>query len=211
VRRLLLGSGFIALAGLFLGSTLIGHPGGLNATGCHNNSSTGEYHCHSDGQVGKLGDPVPMAPITGRVIAVSDGDTIKVLDVQNKTHKIRLAGIDAPERDQPFGNASRKHLMGMIAGEQVRVEALKHDRYGRVLGKVWVQPGDCPRCGKTLNANHAQIVDGMAWWYRYYAEDQSEEDRGRYESAEQEAKLRKWGLWVDAEPVAPWDWRRRQR
>jgi hypothetical protein len=64
------------------------------------------------------------------------------------------------------------------------------DITGRVLGKVWVQPADCPSCGKTLDANHAQLLAGMAWWYRYYAKEQSREDRGRYESAEDEAKAR---------------------
>jgi endonuclease YncB( thermonuclease family) len=81
----------------------------------------------------------------------------------------------------------------MVAGKEVKVESTKSDRYGRVLGKVWVQPADCPTCGKTLNTNHAQLLAGMAWWYRYYAKDQSPEDRGRYESAEDEAKARKWG------------------
>lgn len=99
----------------------------------------------------------------------------------------------------------------MVAGKDVRVESSKKDRYGRVLGKVWVQPGDCPTCGKTLNANHAQILSGMAWWYRYYAKEQPPEDRGRYESAEDEARKRGWVLWTGPEPVPPWDWRRGQR
>ena len=66
----------------------------------------------------------------------------------------------------------------MVAGKQVRVESSKSDRYGRLLGKVWVQPADCPMCGKTLDANHAQLLAGMAWWYRYYAKEQPPEDRG---------------------------------
>lgn len=179
---------------LVLALEVSAHPGGLN----------------KPTEDGSRGDPQPLADLSGRVIAVSDGDTIKVLDGDNKSHKIRLAGIDAPERDQAFGNASRKRLTAMVAGKQVRVEAIKHDRYGRVLGKVWVRPEDCPGCGKTLNVNHAQILNGMAWWYRYYAQDQSEEDQGRYESAEQEARARKWGLWIDPNPVAPWDWRRQR-
>ena len=99
----------------------------------------------------------------------------------------------------------------MVAGKQVRVESDKSDRYGRVLGKVWVQPNDCPKCGKTLDANHAQLLAGMAWWYRYYAKEQSPEDRGRYESAEDEAKARGWGLWADPAPINPYDWRKGQR
>ena len=151
------------------------------------------------------------ADISGKVVAVTDGDTIKVLDDNGVQYKIRLVGIDAPEKAQPFGNVSRKHLASMVAGKDVRVETSKNDRYGRVLGKVWVQPRDCPGCGKTLNANHAQILAGMAWWYRDYAKDQSPEDRGRYESAVEEARKRKRGLWLEPDPIPPWVWRRGQR
>ena len=91
------------------------------------------------------------ADIRGRVVAVIDGDTIKVLDSENTEYKVRLAGIDAPERGQPYSNASRKHLAFLIAGKEVFVESDKQDIYGRELGKVWVQPSDCPSCGKTLD------------------------------------------------------------
>lgn len=134
---------------------------------------------------------ITIADVSGRVVSVTDGDTIKVLDANKVQHKVRLTGIDAPERGQPFGTVSRDHLARLVAGKEVRVESSKNDRYGRILGKVWVQPADCPRCGKTLDANHAQILAGMAWWYRYDAKDQSPDDRGRYESAEDEAKARK--------------------
>lgn len=149
-----------------------------------------------------------LADFSGRVVAVTDGDTIKVLDPANSQHKVRLVGIDAPERGQPYGTVSRDHLAMLVAGKEVVVETDKQDRYGRVLGKVWVQPSDCPSCGKTLNVNHAQILAGMAWWYRYYASEQSPEDRGRYESAEDEARARGWGLWVDPHPINPYDWRK---
>jgi endonuclease YncB( thermonuclease family) len=154
---------------------------------------------------------VALADVSGRVVAVTDGDTIKVLDASNTEHKVRLTGIDAPEKGQPYGTASRNHLAAMVAGKEVKIESSKSDRYGRILGKVWVQPADCPTCGKTLNTNHAQILAGMAWWYRYYAKEQSPEDRGRYESAEDEAKARRWGLWADSNPVNPYDWRKGER
>jgi endonuclease YncB( thermonuclease family) len=144
-------------------------------------------------------------------VAVTDGDTIKVLDANSAQHKVRLTGIDAPERGQSYGTASRDHLASMVAGKDVRVESTKSDRYGRILGKVWVQPSDCPTCGKTLDANQAQLLAGMAWWYRYYAKEQSPEDRGRYESAEDEARARSWGLWADPDPVNPYDWRKGKR
>ncbi|MEH6571024.1 MAG: thermonuclease family protein [Halioglobus sp.] len=149
--------------------------------------------------------------ISGSVVAVTDGDTIKVLDPSHVLHEVRLTGIDAPERDQPFSKASTKYLTSLLAGKDVFVEWSKSDRYGRVLGKVWVQPADCPKCGKTLDANHAQLLAGMAWWYRYYAQEQPPEDRGRYESAEDEARKRGWGLWADPHPVNPYDFRKGSR
>ena len=117
--------------------------------------------------------------------------------------EVRLTGIDAPERGQPFGQASKKYLAALVSGKEVFVESNKNDRYGRVLGKVWVQPADCSTCGKTLDVNHAQLLAGMAWWYRYYAKQQSPEDRGRYESAEDEAKGRRRGLWSEPDPIIP--------
>ena len=155
--------------------------------------------------------PVAHADFEGQVVAVTDGDTIKVLDAASQLHKIRLAGIDAPEKAQAYGQASRRHLARLVAGKQVRIEASRIDRYGRVLGKVWVQPSDCAACGKTLNANHAQILAGMAWWYGYYADQQSEEDRARYQSAVNEARARRVGLWQDADAIPPWAWRRGHR
>ena len=125
--------------------------------------------------------------------------------------EVRLTGIDAPERGQHFGQASKKYLAALVSGKEVFVESNKNDRYGRMLGKVWVRPADCSSCGKTLDANHAQLLAGMAWWYRYYAKQQSPEDRGRYESAEDEAKARGWGLWSDPDPVNPYYWREGRR
>jgi len=130
-----------------------------------------------------------------------------VLDSNNEQHRIRLAGIDAPEKGQPFGKASRKMLRELVAGNDVRVVFYKYDRYGRIVGKVWVRPPDCPKCGKTLDVSLAQITSGMAWWYRKYAHEQSSEDRGRYEFAEQEAKAERVGLWHEKNPVPPWEYR----
>ena len=154
---------------------------------------------------------IAQADITGVVVSVTDGDTIKVLDGNSNQHKVRPTGIDAPERGQPFGQASKKYLTALVSGKEVFVESNKNDRYGRVLGKVWVQPSDCPKCGKTLDVNHTQLLAGMAWWYRYYAKQQSPEDRGRYESAEDEAKARGWGLWSEARPINPYDWLKGRR
>ena len=152
-----------------------------------------------------------LGDIAGKVVSVTDGDTIKVLDSTSTQYKVRLTGIDAPEQGQPYSDASRAHLASMLAGKQVFVASDNSDRYGRVLGKVWVQPRDCASCGKTLDANHAQLLAGMAWWYRYYASEQSPEDRGRYESSEDEARKRKQGLWADPDPINPYRWRKGKR
>ena len=85
-----------------------------------------------------------------------------MLDSNKEHRRVRLAGIDAPEKRQPFGNASRKKLRDLVAGKEVLVEFEKYDRYGRIVGKVWVTPPDCPKCGKTLDAGLAQITSGMA-------------------------------------------------
>jgi endonuclease YncB( thermonuclease family) len=146
--------------------------------------------------------------LVGYVVGVADGDTITVLDVDRQQHKIRLSGIDAPERTQPFGDKSKTNLSRLVFNKDVRVEWKKRDRYQRIVGKVMVESPDCRNCGQTLDAGLAQITTGMAWWYRDYAKEQSEEDRGRYEHAEFEAKIRRAGLWNDKNPVPPWEWRK---
>ena len=106
---------------------------------------------------------------------------------------------------------SRKRLRGLVAGKDVRirVEFQEYDRYGRIVGKVWVTPHDCPTCDKTLDVGLAQITSGMAWWFRRYAHEQSPEDQGRYEFGEQEAKAKKVGLWQEKNPQPPWEFRRK--
>ena len=147
--------------------------------------------------------------LLGVVVGVSDGDTITVLDSERQQHKVRLGGIDAPEKAQPFGQRSKENLSRLVFNKEVAVDWTKRDRYGRIVGKVMVQPSDCPTCPKTLDAGQAQLSVGMAWWYRKYAKEQPPEDRGRYESEEQEARVRRVGLWQDPDPVPPWEWRRR--
>ena len=149
--------------------------------------------------------------LEARVVGVTDGDTIKVLDANHVEYKVRLAGIDAPERDQPFGQRSKQSLSNAVMGQPVRIEWSKQDRYGRLVGKVWVAPPtpDCrtTACPKTLDVNLAQLTVGLAWHYKEYQHEQTPEDRGRYAFAEQEARARHAGLWADPDPTAPWDWR----
>ena len=134
------------------------------------------------------------------MVKITDGDTLVVLDAGNTQHKIRLPGIDAPESNQPFGKRSKEALSALVAGQRVEVDWHKHDRYGRILGKVIAQ-------GKDVNL--AQVRTGMAWWYRKYANEQSLVDQGIYAAAEAKARVTGVGLWTDKDPIAPWDWRKR--
>ena len=139
--------------------------------------------------------------LTGRVVAVTDGDTITVLDAANVQHKIRLAGIDCPEKNQPHGQAAKQSISDQVFDREVRVVSDKRDRYGRVVGQVWVSGAD---------ANLEQIRRGLAWHYKQYQNEQPLDDRLAYTRAEDDARTAGRGLWVDAEPIAPWDWRRRK-
>ncbi len=137
--------------------------------------------------------------ITGRVVGVADGDTITVLDADKVQHKIRLSGIDAPEKKQAFGNRSKESLSDLAFDKTVNVETSKRDKYGRQIGKVLVNGRD---------VNLVQVERGMAWFYRQYQREQSPNDQRLYEAAEDAAKAEKQGLWHDADPVAPWEFRR---
>ncbi len=140
--------------------------------------------------------------LIGRVVAVADGDTLTVLDQQRVTHKIRLIGIDAPEKAQPFGTASKQHLAELVFQKDVQIRWAKKDRYGRTLGKVMLNGTDI---------NLYQVVDGMAWWYRHYARDQEPADLERYREAEARAQRARRGVWSMDAPKPPWDWRRARR
>lgn len=149
--------------------------------------------------------------LAGRVISISDGDTITVLDVERVQHRIRLSGIDAPEKRQPFGERSKQHLASLVFAKDVEVEWHKRDRYQRIVGKVLVAPPNGPcsvdSCPKTLDTSLSQVVAGLAWHYKKYAHEQSRGDQVRYASAEAEAKEIGIGLWQDRKPTTPWEWR----
>ena len=140
--------------------------------------------------------------LSGRIVSVADGDTVTLLDANLRQHKIRLAGIDAPERRQPFGNRSRLHLGALVFGRQVTAECPKKDRYKRAVCRLEVEGVD---------ANLAQIEAGMAWHYKAYSREQSPADRWRYAKAEDRAREARQGLWTDRAPVAPWDFRKARK
>jgi endonuclease YncB( thermonuclease family) len=142
-----------------------------------------------------------IASFSGQVVGIEDGDTIMVLDDANRTYKIRLQGIDAPESGQAFGERSRQNLSEEVFDKQVAIEWSKRDRYGRIVGKVRLNGRDV--CLQ-------QIKAGMAWHYKYYQAEQSPEDRKLYADAEDEARAIGRGLWADANPSPPWDFRHRR-
>ncbi|MEF8737126.1 MAG: thermonuclease family protein [Candidatus Accumulibacter necessarius] len=151
--------------------------------------------------------------LTGTVASVADGDTITILDAHHQQHKIRVAGIDAPAKAQPFGRRSKESLAAMVFWKAVDVHWHKQDRYQCIVGKVMVADPGCraSQCPKTLDAGLAQLTLGLAWWYEKYAWEQSPDDAGRYEFAEHEARAKRVGLWADGHPVPPWEWRRGDR
>ena len=135
--------------------------------------------------------------ISGKVVSVADGDTITVLDGDNRQTKIRLHGIDCPESAQPFGTTAKQFTSGKAFGKNVSVIVKDRDRYGRTVGVVMV--------GKE-NVNLALVRAGLAWWYRQYAPDDK-----TLQEAEQTARKAKLGLWSQPNAIAPWDWRRGKR
>lgn len=132
---------------------------------------------------------------TGRVVGVTDGDTIKVLCDRTEV-KVRLAEIDAPERGQPFGAKAKVALSELVFGRQVRLDVTDTDRYGRSIARVWIG---------TTDANREMIRRGCAWAYRKYLTDTTLLND---EAAAQRARS---GLWADANPLPPWEFRTKNR
>lgn len=142
------------------------------------------------------------ATLAGRVVRVSDGDTVTVLTAENRQFKIRLSGIDAPEKKQPFGARSKETLSRQIFGQAVTVEWSKTDRYGRIVGKIEIDGVD---------ANLEQVREGSAWVYTQYLRELPAADRKLYLQAERQAQDERRGLWRDNDPEPPWQWRHERR
>lgn len=140
--------------------------------------------------------------LRGRVVAIADGDTLTILDSARVQHKVRLSGIDAPEKRQAFGNVSRQNLSRMVFGQPVTVNYDKRDRYGRIVGKILLSGAD---------VNIEQVKAGLAWHYKKYQKEQPVQDRGSYANAEEAARGSRLGLWRDASPVPPWEFRSERR
>jgi len=136
---------------------------------------------------------IGSATIKGKVVKVTDGDSITILTEGNRQVKIRLDGIDCPERGQDYGTKATDFTKELCAGKDVIIDSIGIDRYRRVLGIVWVD---------SVNVNEALLINGLAWRYKY---NKSE----HYLSMEQEARGQKLNIWSMKNPVAPWDFRKK--
>ena len=139
-----------------------------------------------------------QADIHGKVVGILDGDTITVLDRDQVQQRVRLSGIDAPEKRQPFGQRSKEGLSDCAFDKQAVIEGNKIDRYQRLIGKVVVSGQDC---------NLNQVKLGLAWHYKKYQKEQPVQDRQAYATEEDTARLGKLGLWSNTNPTPPWDFR----
>lgn len=136
--------------------------------------------------------------ITGRVVAISDGDTFTLLANNKKEVKIRLAEVDTPERKQPYGNKAKQELASLIFDKTVTVKAKTIDKYGRTVGRVYA--GNTDVCAEMVSR-------GAAWVYRQYASD------SHLFALEKQAQINKTGLWSlpESQRMAPWQWRHANR
>lgn len=126
------------------------------------------------------------------VIGISDGDTITARCGDMPQLKVRLAEIDAPEKKQAYGKQAKQTLSNMIYMQEILIDPLGKDRYGRTLG--YISHGD-------TDINRQMVIEGMAWCYKQYLKDPS------CLSDEAEARKNKRGLWNDVSPIPPWEWR----
>lgn len=132
-----------------------------------------------------------------RVVNIADGDTFTMLEPGNTQVKVRLFGIDSPERAQPFGTAARRHLGQLLEGHGVRIDVRDRDRYGRSVAIAFRDDG--------LNINEAMLRDGFAWHYKQY------DKNAAWSRLEADARTYRVGLWADEHPTPPWLWRKQKR
>jgi endonuclease YncB( thermonuclease family) len=140
--------------------------------------------------------------LVGKVVRVVDGDTIDVVDSAMRAHRIRLKGIDAPEKSQAFAIEATRSLASMIIGKEVVVEWNKVDERNRIIGRILVKDRDI--CLEQIRA-------GMAWHFKRYQNEQGEQERELYDRFETEARSDRRGLWTDPAPIEPWVIRDHQR
>ena len=138
--------------------------------------------------------PYPAsADFTGQVVRIVDGDRIEVLH-DGRPERIRLSGIDAPEKGQPFGKEAKQAASALAFHKAVTVKVRGRDTFGRIIGQVMLPDGTI--------LNHELVKQGFAWQYRRSSQD------GMLAAMEAVARESKRGLWADSQPIPPWEWRR---
>ncbi|OTQ73217.1 nuclease [Gilliamella apicola] len=138
------------------------------------------------------------ADLNGKIVKVIDGDTVDILTPEKQKIRVRLLDIDAPESRQAYGNASKKYLASLIAGKSVFIKENKKDIYQRTLGTIYLEQ---------ININAKMVENGFAWAYRY----KGVVNNNNMLKLESKAKQNKKGLWKDKHPIAPWEFRYRNK
>ena len=131
--------------------------------------------------------------LTGKVVAITDGDTFKLLTKDSTLIKVRVANIDCPERKQAFSAKAKQFTSEAIFSKNIKLDYLKKDRYGRFICNVFY--------GDSLNLSHELIKQGLAWHYVKYSKDKE------LQGLEDEARLNKLGLWQEGNAIPPWEFR----
>ena len=141
-------------------------------------------------------EPTETTSITGTVVSIADGDTFTMLTENKRQVKIRLHGIDCPERNQDFGQVAKKYLSTLVFGKPVKVMNKGKDQYGRTIGIVFDSQNNC--------INEEMLKSGLAWHYTRY-------DRNpQWQEMENEARQNKLGLWSQPNSTPPWKWRKKK-
>jgi micrococcal nuclease len=195
-----------AAALLFVSGIAAAHPGNVDANGCHRDAKNQQVHCHpvrAERSV-HAGAEVHLPPqagdegvFHGSILRINDGDSLHVL-VRGRDMEFRLADIDAPEHDQPYGRRAKRELVELTRDRDVILVPRDTDRYGRTVARLWV--GD-------VDVNRELVKRGAAWFYAAFAEDPSLYD---VEQAAREAGRGLWALPL-GQRVEPWQWRKQKR
>lgn len=168
----------------------------LSACSSHSDPCSGKISGSTSSTSTKTAKKVDTQRLSGLVVRIVDGDTIDILNSEHTLSRVRLQGIDAPEKSQPFGDLSGDHLATLINGKDITIEWRKRDRWGRIVGKILFAGDDV--CLE-------QVKSGFAWHFKRYENEQSEEDRQLYAEAERAARCQKIGLWSGSNQTPPWE------
>jgi endonuclease YncB( thermonuclease family) len=144
-----------------------------------------------------LASPGLADEFSGSVVGVLDGDTIEVVHA-HQTERIRLSGIDCPEKGQAYGQRAKQATSARAFGKMVSLRTFGKDRYGRIIADVILPDGN--------NLNQLLVKEGMCWWFRKYAPENAV-----LEELETVAREKRAGLWAEAQPIPPWEWRKAKR